>query len=77
MTDEDVIEHDRAVSAAQTVIVVGEGVVEDEYGLENAGGSIVFRTGRRVHHADAGIDVVMDKVVSDLEAAVGQIAIID
>ncbi|UCC48790.1 MAG: hypothetical protein JSV41_01040 [Gemmatimonadota bacterium] len=70
MTDEDVVENDRVVTAGDAVTVAGESVVEDVDALGNAGGAKVLARHRSIHHADADVDVVVDVVVGDLEETI-------
>ena len=77
MADEYVVDHDRAVAAADAVVVVGEGVVEHVYGFEDIPGLEVLAVVPVDYHADSGIDVVVNVVAGDPNHTVRIASIID
>jgi hypothetical protein len=71
VTDENVVQHDGVVTAGDAMAVVGKRVVEDVDALGNAGCTEVLGRRLSIHHANAGIDIIVDEIVGDLEETIG------
>ena len=77
VADEEVVEDDGVVATGHAVVVAHEGVADDVDGLLDAGPLVVLAGVGTAHHAQARLGVVVDGVVADLEATIGESVVVD